>query len=259
MSELITTKTEYGEFGISLNPLNYVVQANDLIEAMPNLSLNATKLLRIMIMQIKPDDEEFFKQVFSINDLSQILDISSSNLYRDIGKITNELRQSSVSFETTGRGVYLNLASACCYDGKRGIGFKFNDDMKPLLLNLQKTYNYTQYRLEKILKMQSAYSIRLYEILCSKIMTNAKKTVHVKISVDSLRRTFDCTKKLKQFGQFKKCSKTIKKCFLGLKNLVKSRLHEPLKYIKYIKYIPMLYIYLRARVREAKKVLVLNC
>lgn len=203
MSELITTKTEYGEFGISLNPLNYVVQANDLIEAMPNLSLNATKLLRIMIMQIKPDDEEFFKQVFSINDLSQILDISSSNLYRDIGKITNELRQSSVSFETTGRGVYLNLASACCYDGKRGIGFKFNDDMKPMLLNLQKTYNYTQYRLEKILKMQSAYSIRLYEILCSKIMTNAKKTVHVKISVDSLRRTFDCTKKLKQFGQFR--------------------------------------------------------
>ena len=168
MSELITTKTEYGEFGISLNPLNYVVQANDLIEAMPNLSLNATKLLRIMIMQIKPDDEEFFKQVFSINDLSQILDISSSNLYRDIGKITNELRQSSVSFETTGRGVYLNLASACCYDGKRGIGFKFNDDMKPLLLNLQKTYNYTQYRLEKILKMQSAYSIRLYEILMQK-------------------------------------------------------------------------------------------
>lgn len=75
--------------------------------------------------------------------------------------------------------------------------------MKPLLLNLQKTYNYTQYRLEKILKMQSAYSIRLYEILCSKIMTNAKKTVHVKISVDSLRRTFDCTKKLKQFGQFR--------------------------------------------------------
>ena len=61
MSELITTKTEYGEFGISLNPLNYVVQANDLIEAMPNLSLNATKLLRIMIMQIKPDDEEFFQ------------------------------------------------------------------------------------------------------------------------------------------------------------------------------------------------------
>ena len=203
MSELITTKTEYGEFGISLNPLNYVVQANDLIEAMPNLSLNATKLLRIMIMQIKPDDEEFFKQVFSINDLSQILDISSSNLYRDIGKITNELRQSSVSFETTGRGVYLNLASACCYDGKRGIGFKFNDDMKPLLLNLQKTYNYTQYRLEKILKMQSAYSIRLYEILCSKFVTNAKKTVHVKISGDSLRRTFDCTKKLKQFGQFR--------------------------------------------------------
>ena len=36
-----------------------------------------------------------------------------------------------------------------------------------------------------------------------KIMTNAKKTVHVKISVDSLRRTFDCTKKLKQFGQFR--------------------------------------------------------
>lgn len=87
MSELITTKTEYGDFGISLNPLNYVVQANELIEAMPNLSLNATKLLRIMIMQIKPDDEEFFKQVFSINDLSQILDISSSNLYRDIERL----------------------------------------------------------------------------------------------------------------------------------------------------------------------------
>ena len=200
MSELITTKTEYGDFGISLNPLNYVVQANELIEAMPNLSLNATKLLRIMIMQIKPDDEEFFKQVFSINDLSQILDISSSNLYRDIGKITNELRQSSVSFVTTGRGVYLNLASACCYDRKRGIGFKFNDDMKPVLLKLQESFNYTQYQLDNILNMKSVYSIRMYEILCSKIVVKSKKTIHIRLSIEYIRKILGCEKKYERIS-----------------------------------------------------------
>ena len=46
-------------FDLSTDRLQYVVQANRLIEGKQNLKLNSAKILRLLIMQIKPDDDDF--------------------------------------------------------------------------------------------------------------------------------------------------------------------------------------------------------
>ena len=47
-------------FDFNTNTEHYVVQSNELLEGKQNLKLNSAKIVRALIMQIKPDDEVLF-------------------------------------------------------------------------------------------------------------------------------------------------------------------------------------------------------
>ena len=69
-------------FDLSTDPQQYVVQANRLIEGKQNLKLNSAKILRLLIMQIKPDDDDFKTYRIKIADLARLLRVTSQTLYR---------------------------------------------------------------------------------------------------------------------------------------------------------------------------------
>ena len=52
-------------FDMNTNATNYVVQANELIEGKQNLKLNSAKIMRTLIMQIKPGDDQLKSYVIT--------------------------------------------------------------------------------------------------------------------------------------------------------------------------------------------------
>ena len=78
-------------FDFNTNTEHYVVQSNELLEGKQNLKLNSAKIVRALIMQIKPDDEELKSYFISVQELAKMLHISAANLYRDMDTITDDI------------------------------------------------------------------------------------------------------------------------------------------------------------------------
>ncbi len=192
---------------LSTDARNYVVQSNDLVLAKQGLKLNSAKIIRTLIMQIKPDDDDLKTYGITITELSKLLNVSRSNLYRDIKNIVKDIEQNGVSFvpKDGQRQAFINMpwCDAIGYDDDLGLLVKINPLLKPYLLGLKDTY--TQYQLFDILKMKSIYGVRLYEILTAKhhgsLYGHVPKTVKIKIA--DLRRAMSCEDKYERISSFK--------------------------------------------------------
>ena len=192
----------------------YIVQSNELINAKQTLSLNANKLIKLAIMQVKPDDEEFSPYVFHIPVLADTLGISSSNVYRDIENLCNEILENPVKFKRTNinkktgrkdiKWAGIPWVKRCEYDTGTGYGYiKLNDELKPFLLGLKKYY--TQYVGDDLMAMKSNYSARVLEILLSKINIKIipREGIHVILDVEELKESLDVESKYTKFGNFR--------------------------------------------------------
>lgn len=149
---------------------NFVVQSNDFINSIQTLSLNAAKILRAAIMQIKPEDTEFGLYSITASELADLLQVSKSNLYRDMPKLREELMDSKIFIETHETGeawLSIHLLSYCALS-KNKLYIKLNSDLAKYLLGLNKQY--TQIVDQEYNLFDSVYAIRLYEIILSRIM-----------------------------------------------------------------------------------------
>lgn len=173
-----------------INRHNYVVQANDLIGGRQALSLNSAKLIRAAVMQIKPEDREIKPYLVTIKQLSELLNVSAANLYRDIDEITSDIISNPVfikiSEKNRTRWVKIPWVEFCQYDSDIGVSIQLNQRLKPFLIALKD--HYTQYSLENILAMKSVYAIRIFEMLQAKIMSTVlpREGTHIKLTVEEL-------------------------------------------------------------------------
>lgn len=192
-------------FDMNTNAEHYVVQANELIEGKQNLKLNSAKIIRALIMQIKPDDDELKSYVVGIPELSKMLDIGAANLYRNIDNITDDIMTNHVAIKDQHQGKFIKIqwVTACAYEKGVGLVVKMNPLLKPFLLNLQE--HYTQYQLENILAMKSIYAIRIYELIQKEqIMKYIPKTgTDIVLTVKQIREACDCESKFEKISQFK--------------------------------------------------------
>lgn len=183
-------------FDFCLDTRNYVCQANALVGGKQALKLNSAKLIRAAIMQVVRDDEELKPYIITIAELSNLLQVPKSNIYRDIDDITDDIINNPVYVrEEVGnkiRWIKIPWVTRCEYNSDVGVAIKLNDELKPFLLNLKE--HYTQYTLDNILVMKSVYAIRLYELLQSKIMTRIlpKVGTDIELSVDTIRECCGC-------------------------------------------------------------------
>lgn len=183
-------------FDFCLDTRNYVCQANSLIGGKQALKLNSAKLIRAAIMQVVRDDEELKPYIITIAELSHLLQVPKSNIYRDIDDITDDITKNPVYIreetEKKVRWIKIPWVTRCEYNSDVGVALKLNDELKPFLLGLKEKY--TQYTLDNILVMKSVYAIRLYELLQSKIMTNfiPKAGVDIQLSVETIRECCGC-------------------------------------------------------------------
>lgn len=195
-------------FDFCLDSRNYVVQANTLIGGKQALKLNSAKLIRSAIMQVVRDDEELKPYIITIKDLAELLGVPTSNIYRDIEDITDDIISNPVYVRIEDRGkttrfIKIPWVTRCEYKSDVGVALKLNEELKPFLINLRN--NYTQYTLQEILAMKSVYAIRIFELLESKIMSKTlpRDGVYIDISVQQIRECCDCEDKYPAFGSLK--------------------------------------------------------
>ena len=94
-------------FDFCLDARNYVVQANTLIGGKQALKLNSAKLIRSAIMQVVGGDEELKPYIITVNELSELLNVPASNIYRDIDDITDDIISNP----------HISLIFTFCYPG----------------------------------------------------------------------------------------------------------------------------------------------
>lgn len=202
--EQVVGQITFAEFSTSLT--EYVVQSNSLITAKQSLSLNSSKLIRAAIKQIDLEDTEFKPYIITIPDISRMLNIAPSNLYKYIWDITDNIIENPVKFKQVIGGkiswTKIPWIQECDYHPDIGLVLHLNEKLKPFLLNLEQEYGYSY---DKISEMKSIYSIRIFEIINSQIGNEAipPAGTHVIIRIEDLKEACDCEDKYKEFSNFR--------------------------------------------------------
>jgi plasmid replication initiation protein len=149
---------------ITDKPLS-VRQSNELIEASYKIpSIGEGRLIRMLIAQIQPSDEDFKSYRISVSDFAQMFGLSGNSVHEQIEKSARGLRDREIIIRK-GKSWFATgwLSHAEYIEGTGYIEISFHAKLKPYLLQL-KTH-FTQYELEKIVTFKSGYSMRLFELL----------------------------------------------------------------------------------------------
>ncbi|MBF0555934.1 MAG: replication initiation protein [Nitrospirae bacterium] len=148
------------------NLKNLVVKANELVEAHYRLSLNEQKIILAMISRIKPDDADFKPIRFSIEELTGMIGVSGGAYHTEIRDIARDLRIKTLRLYNSIEDSYLDvgwLSASEYFNGKGYIELEFSPRLKPYLLQLKERF--TAYQLQNVMRLDSSYSIRIYELL----------------------------------------------------------------------------------------------
>lgn len=144
-----------------------VTQSNGLVDARYHEPLTARqqKIVLSVVSQVQIEDEDFKMYEIRIRDFHELLGLEGEPKYTDLRKITEEILKKSLEItREKGRLLQVNWFSSIEYFEHEGrMEFSFDPKLKPYLLDLKKAY--TSYRLSNILSLNSAYSIRLYELM----------------------------------------------------------------------------------------------
>lgn len=181
-----------------LNKENYVAFSNDFAFAFQTLSKWATILFRVIISNIKPNDDKFYTFYFSVFEFSEFLNLnktSRSNLYHKAGEICNEL----INFKVCIKNEIMSVFSISEY--RNGCFYtKFSDDVKYLFLNL--SGRYLQYPLNLVFLFQNTYALRLFEIVWAQDGLFRHEQSYIELNISELRQALGCTNKYKGFDLF---------------------------------------------------------
>ena len=142
-----------------------VRQSNQLIQASYKIpSLGEGRLIRMLIAQISPNDEDFKTYRIAVADFAKFFGLTGGSAYDLIKKAADELTSRKIKFENGKSWLYINwLSSAEYIEGSGYVELRFDGKLKPYLLQLKTHWKH--YALESIVNFKSGYSIRIFELL----------------------------------------------------------------------------------------------
>jgi len=143
---------------------NLAAQANDLIKARYTITKNEQLLLVAMISLINPNDKEFLAFRVRSEQVADLLNIDKKSALREFEKIIDRLMSRVIKVKTSTGWRRFNWIHSAELEGNI-ISLKFHDDLKPYLLELKSTGNFTQLRLGMVIHLRSVYAIRIYQII----------------------------------------------------------------------------------------------
>lgn len=184
---------------VSAERKQLVVKSNEIVQkSRYHLGTQQQKLILYMISKIRPEDTEFKEYTFELKNLCKILniDVNGANYYRFKESI-KKIADTSFWLEIDGKDkLYRWIDDVSIENGKTLVKIKFDEDLKPFLLQLRESFTY--YQLENVLCFDSKYSFRLYEIFQSYGFIG-----EIILSLDELKRLLMIENKYDRFSMFK--------------------------------------------------------
>ena len=192
----------------SSEPTALVVTSNDLVLAKYNFSLWQKRIFNYFVGQINKDATDFTLQRIYISDLIHFFDAGDGReVYDIIASVPKQLYNSSIKvpyISAEGHHRYGEMRIITRYTkpedrelGNAYIEFKFNDDLKPHLLELKKRF--LRYDMQNIVGLQSVHSVRMFEILKS-----YEYLGQVSFEVDFLKTVLELGDKYKLYADFRR-------------------------------------------------------
>ncbi len=184
-----------------------VVSSNDLVHAKYTFSLWQKRVFVYMVSEINSfDDVEFPIQKIYIKDLMNFFKVKNKDDYNVIQRIPEQLYAMSMKMSYRSDKGYkrwreVRILSQFTHpedkeEDNAYIELKFNDDLKPHLLDLKQLFS--QYDIQNIIYLRSVYSFKMYEW----IKANAYLTKW-EVSLQDLKEMLDVEHKYKNYGSFK--------------------------------------------------------
>lgn len=167
-----------------------VYKSNALVEAAYRLSVYEQRIVLSAISQVRRGETVTDEVLYSVSaaDISQLAGIAIDDAYSKLKHAALRLKRREVwlTEEPSGRKkpsvMVTGWVQTIIYrDGEGRVELRFAKDMLPYLTDLREQF--TKYALSDIAKMDSAYAIRLYELLMQWNSTGQRE-----ISLEDLRR-----------------------------------------------------------------------
>jgi plasmid replication initiation protein len=179
-----------------------VIKSNEIIEARYRLDVLEQKFILYMVSLINPEDTDFKHLNVKVADFEQVMNVNGSkwgNIYTAVREIIMGLNEKPLQIvKDDGTKVIINWISSAEIKPRTGvINFEFSERLKPYLLQLKSRF--THYKLNNILRLNSAYSIRMYEFLKSHQYKGG-----VSYGVEELKTILGVSDKYDDYRDFKK-------------------------------------------------------
>jgi len=145
-----------------------IVKDNRLITSKYSLTLTQIKFISYMSSKINKENEDFCSYSFKVNDILNVLGIERKN-YKQLRISLRKLMTKYIVLEDNEFSIKETTFLSYFHINKKQdlIEVEFHRSLKPFLLKLKS--NFTKLSLAKILHFNSQYTIRMYEILESKM------------------------------------------------------------------------------------------
>lgn len=141
-----------------------VTKSNKLIEANYKLGVVEQKIILCLASNINPSDSDFQTYKFAIKEFHKLLGLKGTPKYTELRQITKDLMQKVFEIRIDKKVIQVSWLSYVAYNETEGtIDIRFDPFLRPYLLELKREF--TSYRLENIVKLNSSYAIRIYELL----------------------------------------------------------------------------------------------
>ena len=184
-----------------------VYKSNSLVEASYRLSVAEQRIVLTCISQVphgEPVTDEIMYSV-TAQDIADLSETNSRTACRDLQEAALRLKRREVRIEKEANGNAKRKKVLICgwvqtimyIENEGRVDLRFNKDMLPYLTEL--STQFTKYRLKAVAKMDSAYAVRLYELLMQWQGTGKRE-----VSVDWLRETFQLGDKYPAIKDLKK-------------------------------------------------------
>ncbi len=155
----------------------WVVKSNDFIEARYGWDQMTNRLLLLAAEQVARTDGEFQPVRIPIGEYVEALGTDSKNAYERARELSANLLGMTIEIPLGDGFVEINVLSMARYRSGQGyVTIKFNDDMRPLLLQLKDRF--TRYRLKSVFPIRSFAAFRIYE-LCKQYQGLGRRVIEM--------------------------------------------------------------------------------
>ena len=189
--------------------VSLIKKSNDLIESRYNFDIWEMRIFLMLIAQIRREDDDFRTYRIWYRDVAKVFKLNQKRGYAEIRDAVKNLLEKKVYVDVTVDGfkrkeVYHFIRKLSYLEegqeGKKGIenqeyiDVKIEDEMKPLLLQLQKSF--TAYELGNVVNL-GVYAVRVYELL-----KQYESIGHRTLSFEELKLMFELEDKYPLFSGF---------------------------------------------------------